>query len=97
MEERLPDRVLILKCAQDEQKSNQILHIFYAQQWRRLYRPGKRNMMPRPTTRDDDYWKNHFRVRLNGRWLGGDSCKYHFYTQQQVQAMVANMLGLEDF
>lgn len=93
MEMRLADHTIILKCANSAQKSNRYLHVFCAAQFRSRWRVGKRNMMPVPPSRDDDWWLRHYRLRLDGKWLSnGAACKYRFFTMEEIMHILQQLM-----
>ena len=93
MDERIPDKVVIVRCGSEQQKSSRILHIFTAGQFKRNFRPGNRNMHPRPGANDESFWCDRFRLRLDGRWLGTSGCKYHFYSSDELTILVAGLVA----
>jgi hypothetical protein len=95
MEERIPDKTIVFKCSSKEQKSTRILHIFSAEQWRGKYRVGKRNVHPAPPIREPEWWKNHYRLRLDGRWLNDSAVKYRFYSADQLGDLIKFLTCLQ--
>lgn len=94
MEERVPERTVIIKCVSEEQKNSRILQIFTAIQWRRKYLPGKRNVTPMPPSRDISWWQSHYRLRLDGRWMSDSPTKYRFYSTEEVLDVFQKLSGL---
>lgn len=94
-EERLACKVILVKDADGSGKKpgdfcTRRVELFRAFQWRRCYRPDKRNMHPRPPIHQaDDYWQERFRVRLDGRWYNPGQSKYTFLTLDEVLKLVA--------
>lgn len=94
MEERVPERTIIIKCVSEEQKKSRILQIFSAIQWRRKYLPGRRNVTPMPPSRDISWWRSHYRLRLDGRWMSDSQTKYRFYTAEEVLDIFSRLSGV---
>lgn len=93
MDERLPDKVVIVKCGVQPQEKSRILHIFKAGQFRRKVRPGRRDIFPRATVNDAAFWESFYRVRLDGRWLSESGCRYHFYSNDELAILVGSLVG----
>lgn len=95
MDERIPDHVIIVKCAPQTQKNSRIVHLFRAAQWKSTWRPGTRTMAPVPPIRDRQWWHDHYRLRIDGRWHGEATAKYRFYTKDEVMAIITDLIGFK--
>lgn len=91
MDERIPERTLTIKCANETQKNTFNLHIFTAEQFKRRYRVGKRNVHPMPPSQDATWWQNHYRLRVNGKWLTDRASKYRFYSAGELLEVIASL------
>lgn len=92
MDERVPDHTVTLKCGYGEQKITRNLHVFVAEQFRGRWRVGKRNVFPLPSARDDSWWQNRFRIRLDGCWYGTEA-KYRFFTMVELASLIGKLLN----
>jgi hypothetical protein len=92
MDFRVPDKTIIVKCESKTQKNSRILQVFRARQWQHNCRYGTRLMYPCRSLYNEEFWDNHFRLRLDGSWMRESAFKYHFFTADQVQGIVAGLL-----
>jgi hypothetical protein len=83
-EERIADVVWRFGNAATQGKKSLRIELFKAEQFRPGWRPHKRNMHPHPPLRDREFWKEHYRLRVDGRWLQLTGYKYSFYTLEQA-------------
>jgi len=87
MEERVHSHSILLRKGSKKQA---VIEFFPAAQWKMVYRPGKKNVYPKPPSIKDDYWEIRYRIRVNGTWRKGRgiSEKYHFFTMEEGLAFV---------
>lgn len=95
MDERIHDLTLIVKRASGAQK-NVVFHLFSAVQFQSSWQPGTRSMHPQPPASDPDWWRSHWRLRIDRRWYRQGGHKYYFLTMTEVLAVVADIgLGMD--
>ena len=91
-EERIADAVIKFVNASKHGKKSIKIELFCAGQWRHTWNPYKRDMQPRPPLRNrEEFWENHYRLRVDGRWHRTARHKYCFYTLEQAIRMAARM------
>ncbi|HHL33133.1 MAG TPA: hypothetical protein ENJ30_02070 [Desulfobulbaceae bacterium] len=90
-EVRTPDAIWRFRIAGEDGKKTLKIELFRAGQWRRSWRPYKRNMYPRPPIRKPEYWHTRYRLRIDGRWFGKEGFKYRFLTIEQATRLVSRL------
>lgn len=63
------------------------IELFSAEQFRHSWNPTGRTMFPHPPLRNREYWKQYYRLRVDGRWHGKKGYKYAFFTLEQAVAL----------
>ncbi len=93
MDERIPYRQIIIKCVQGKQKNTSILHIFEAHKFKTFARIRNKQIHPQPPLRDNGYWDDHYRIRIDGRWYSGEhKRKYVFFTADDINGIINNLV-----
>lgn len=68
---------------------NQKIELFPAHYWAENWQPGSKLFSPRLPLQSmarKIFWETHFRIRVNGAWVG-EAAKYVVYTKDQIRAM----------
>ncbi len=86
-EMRIADIVWRWGNAATQGKKTLKIELFLAEQFRCNWNPFKRTMHPRPPLRTREYWQQYYRLRVDGRWLSLNACRYHFFTLEQAVAI----------
>lgn len=87
---RIPDAVW--KFALPQGKKSLRFELFSARQWRPSWSPYKKSMHPTPPLQDAAYWRERYRLRIDGRWYGTSEKKYHFFTMEEVARLARSLI-----
>jgi hypothetical protein len=90
-EHRQPVEVWIRRLPEKEGKKSPDsctlkIELFPARYWALKWEPCSSLFSPKPSLNSltrKEYWLSRYRVRVNGKWLGGRA-KYVTYTKEQV-------------
>lgn len=93
MELRQPVKTFLLK---KPSKPTTKIELFPATKWRRVYKPGRQNVFPRPPSlaeERNEFWETIFRLRVDGRWYNpeGKREKYVFFTTQELKELLVEL------
>lgn len=92
-EERRIYKTILVKravCQGKKQATICKVEIFEACQWKRNYKPYKRNVWPRPKHGESgEYWLTRYRVRVDGKWFNHGTSKYSFLLIGDIMKIVA--------
>jgi hypothetical protein len=67
-------------------KCNQKIELFPAHYWAENWEPGSTLFSPRlplQSAARKEFWETHYRIRVNGSWVGRKA-KYEIYTKEQI-------------
>lgn len=83
---RAADIVLRFGNAAIHGKKSLRIELFSAEQFRNKWNPFKRTMYPHPPLRNQEFWQQYYRMRIDGRWIGRNKkgYKYGFYTLEEA-------------
>lgn len=87
MEERQRGESFLLK--KDSKKTIKI-ELFESMKWRSKFRYGKRNISPEPRL-DKRWWRGRYRLKVDGKWVEKNGCKYTFFTRLQTFSFMAGL------
>ena len=90
---RRPLIIWTFRNANRDGKKTLRFELFPASRWSFHYDPVNRTkMFPKPPLTDRrDYWRNMYRIRANGKWMGEKGFKYSFYSIAQAAEMAEKM------
>jgi len=96
-EVRLPDAIFSCRIPQGEGKKSLRIEIFSSLKWKRQWRPhtGKPpNMSPKPPILpryQEEWFSQHFRLRVDGRWWNTSDKKYQFFTREDAFLIISHL------